>query len=129
MGEREQILVRRSTPGEVRSGLRAEPAGFAAPEDAARSSKMSCQTASQLCVRRVKQRARRGGHDVPEEDVIRRFYRSKQNFWSVYRHEVDRWYLYYNAEDSFQEVAMGEPSGYTITDEALFELFMNDIDA
>jgi predicted ABC-type ATPase len=82
-----------------------------------------------LCVRRVQQRVQRGGHDVPDDDIVRRFYRSKQNFWTVYRHEVDRWYLYYNAEDSFQEVAVGEPNGYTITDDPLFDLFMNDIDA
>lgn len=83
----------------------------------------------ELCIRRVQQRVRRGGHDVPEEDIVRRFYRSKQNFWTVYRHEVDRWYLYYNAEDHFQEVAAGESSGYTITDDPLFDLFMDDIDA
>lgn len=83
----------------------------------------------QLCVRRVKQRARRGGHDVPAEDIVRRFYRSKRNFWTVYRHEVDQWFLFYNAEDRFQEVAVGDPNEHAITDEALFELFIHDIDA
>lgn len=83
----------------------------------------------ELCIRRVQQRVQRGGHDVPEEDIVRRFYRSKQNFWTVYRYAVDRWYLYYNAEDHFQDVAAGEPDGYTVTDDHLFELFIRDIDA
>lgn len=83
----------------------------------------------QLCIRRVQQRMRRGGHDVPEEDIVRRFYRSKRNFWTVYRHAVDRWYLYHNADDRFQGVAVGESSGHTITDDPLFDLFMDDVDA
>ena len=80
-----------------------------------------------LCIRRVKQRVQQGGHDVPTEDIVRRFYRSKLNFWNVYRHIVDRWYLFYNAEDSFQEVAVGEGEGYAVTDEVLFERFQEDI--
>lgn len=83
----------------------------------------------ELCIRRVKQRVRQGGHDVPTEDIVRRFYRSKANFWTVYRYVVDRWYLFYNAADSFQEVAVGEGEDYAMTDEALFELFRKDIES
>ncbi len=34
-----------------------------------------------LCIARVKKRVQNGGHDVPEPDIIRRFYRSINNFW------------------------------------------------
>jgi predicted ABC-type ATPase len=80
-----------------------------------------------LWVRRVKERVQKGGHDVPTEDVIRRFYRSKGNFWHVYRKLVDRWYLFYNAGEHFQEVAVGEGTAYELTDERLFELFLHDL--
>lgn len=80
-----------------------------------------------LCVRRVKERVRRGGHDVPAEDIVRRYYRSKRNFWSVYRMLANRWYLYYNAGSSFEEVAVGEGDRYTTTDERLLARFLEDL--
>jgi len=35
----------------------------------------------QICVERVRSRVLKGGHDVPAEAIIRRFFRSKNNFW------------------------------------------------
>ncbi|HYW81401.1 MAG TPA: hypothetical protein VE890_17585, partial [Thermoguttaceae bacterium] len=32
------------------------------------------------CIARVRERVRKGGHDVPDEDVRRRFWRSLTNF-------------------------------------------------
>lgn len=80
-----------------------------------------------LCVRRVRERVLQGGHDVPEQDIVRRFYRSKRNFWHVYRGKVDRWYLFYNGSESFQEVAVGRQAEYSVSDEALFEQFIQDV--
>ena len=37
---------------------------------------------SDLCVRRVKIRVLKGGHDVPEIDIRRRFKRSLLNYWN-----------------------------------------------
>ncbi len=34
-----------------------------------------------ICVQRVRNRVLKGGHDVPLVDIIRRFGRSKKNFW------------------------------------------------
>ena len=81
----------------------------------------------ELCVRRVRERVQKGGHNVPTQDIVRRFYRSKNNFWGVYRKLVSRWYLFYNAGENFQEVAVGEGEDYVITDEQLFELFLRDV--
>jgi len=33
------------------------------------------------CIERVKFRVKNGGHNVPEEDIIRRYYKSIINFW------------------------------------------------
>lgn len=64
---------------------------------------------------------------MPSEDVVRRYYRSKTNFWRVYIERVDRWYLFYNAGENFQEVAVGEDDVYELTDKRLFELFLQNV--
>ena len=46
---------------------------------------------------RVAARVRQGGHDVPREDIVRRFEKGWFNFRAVYRPLVDRWTLYDNA--------------------------------
>ncbi len=51
------------------------------------------------CIARVKQRVENGGHDVPEEDIIRRYYKSIVKFWDKYRFMVDKWTLFYNGYD------------------------------
>lgn len=48
------------------------------------------------CIERVKQRVQNGGHNVPEEDIIRRYYKSVTKFWNKYRLIVDKWTLFYN---------------------------------
>jgi predicted ABC-type ATPase len=50
-----------------------------------------------LAVERVKQRAARGGHDVPESVVRRRYLRSARNFFSLYRPIADSWAVWENA--------------------------------
>ena len=65
--------------------------------------------------------------EIRKEDVIRRFYRSKQNFWYTYRNLVDRWHLFYNSVEHFQEVAFGKGDQIMVINEDFFELFMRDI--
>jgi len=78
-------------------------------------------------VARVRNRVQAGGHHVPTEDVIRRFYRSKHNFWHTYRNLVDRWSLFYNSTEHFQKVASGEGDEVKVLNETFFEIFMRDI--
>ena len=79
---------------------------------------------AETSVARVRNRVQAGGHHVPTEDVVRRFYRSKHNFWYTYRNLVDEWHLYYNSTEHFQEVASGEGDEVKVINETLFELFM-----
>jgi predicted ABC-type ATPase len=81
----------------------------------------------EVCIHRIRERVLKGGHDVPSEDVVRRFYRSKANFWKVYRELADRWYLFHNSGESFQEVAAGQQDELVISDEMLFRSFLQDI--
>ena len=80
-----------------------------------------------LCVRRVQERVRKGGHHVPEPDVRRRYHRSKKNFWALYRPMVRRWHLLLNAEDGFVDVAFGSPTDTFVLDDDAYESFHRDI--
>ena len=77
-----------------------------------------------VCIARVRERVRKGGHNVPPEDIERRFHRSIRNFWSMYRNQVDRWHLVYNSSAQFKEVAIGDANGMTVKDDGLLNAFM-----
>ena len=82
---------------------------------------------AETCIARVRNRVQAGGHHVPTEDVVRRFYRSKHNFWYIYKDMVDGWHLFYNSAEHFQETAVGKGNEIKVINEHLFELFMQDI--
>ena len=75
------------------------------------------------CVDRVHQRVQKGGHDVPEVDVRRRFTRSVRNFWNLYRALSDHWVLIYNSGNQPQDVAVGTANDVSIRDAELYEQF------
>lgn len=80
------------------------------------------------CIERIKVRVKLGGHFVPDEDVIRRFYRSIDNFWNVYKYLINEWILYYNSTTFDSSlVAMGENNNYLIENNELFEKFIAHI--
>ena len=79
-----------------------------------------------LCIERIKIRVRNGGHHVSDDDVLRRYSRSKMNFWETYRGLVDNWGIYNNSGKSFLPVAIGKGNSYIIIDGEMFESFMED---
>ncbi len=83
---------------------------------------------AETCVARVRNRVIAGGHHVPTDDIVRRFYRSMHNFWNIYKDQVDRWHLFYNSAAYFQDVAVGKVNETTVINEDLFELFKQEID-
>ena len=78
---------------------------------------------TEAALQRIKIRVQKGGHDVPKEDVLRRFHRSLNNFWKTYRKLSDDWQLIYNGEESLSFVASGTKNTETIIDESKFKLF------
>ena len=50
-----------------------------------------------LAISRIKSRVAQGGHDVPTQDVLRRFDRSITNFFTLYQSLADSWMLFDNA--------------------------------
>ncbi|MBD3334613.1 MAG: AAA family ATPase [Candidatus Eisenbacteria bacterium] len=76
------------------------------------------------CLARIRERVKKGGHPVPEQDVARRFRRSIMNFWQEYRDLADQWYLFYNGGVEFHEVALGEGEAVEVVDDGLFTAFL-----
>ena len=72
---------------------------------------------------RVKNRVLKGGHDVPQTDIIRRYYRSRKLFWDVYKDMSDQWLLFFNGDDNFEIVA----DVNEVFDEELMKLYLEEI--
>jgi predicted ABC-type ATPase len=72
---------------------------------------------------RVKNRVLNGGHNVPREDIIRRYYRSRELFWHTYKNIVDEWILFFNGDDNFELVANNDE----VIDEELFKIFFDGV--
>ncbi len=82
----------------------------------------------QECIERIATRVKNGGHHIPDEDVIRRFYRSKKNFWNNYKNIVNDWLLYFNGNQNTKRIAVGYENNFVIEDDILFKLFQNDLE-
>jgi len=83
-----------------------------------------------LAVARVADRVRRGGHDVPEAVVRRRFAAGLNNLFSVYMHVVDAWTIYDNADVvSPRLVASRAFGGSTVIADAAAWEFLKELQA
>ena len=60
---------------------------------------------------------------MPEADILRRFGRSKRNFWELYRPLADEWHLYFNGGDCFEMVASGDAQRMIVHNETRLGLF------
>lgn len=81
----------------------------------------------ETCIQRIDGRVKKGGHFIPNADVIRRYYRSKNNFWKTYTALSTNWQLYFNGTSDAQRVAIGKGAHYDVENNALFELFLKDM--
>lgn len=72
-------------------------------------------------IRRVADRVEAGGHDVPEEDLRRRFTVSLQNLFSIYRSVVDKWTLHSNEVLKPRVIAYGTADEIEILDHTKFD--------
>jgi predicted ABC-type ATPase len=78
-----------------------------------------------LALRRVRDRAALGGHDVPEDIVRRRYAKGLRNFFPLYRPLADSWTVYDNSEPGgMRRVAAGAGDATTdVTDETSWQRF------
>jgi predicted ABC-type ATPase len=73
-----------------------------------------------LALSRVQERVLRGGHDVPEATVRRRYDRSIQNFLVHYRQLANFWTLFDNSGAIPRVVAFEKSEEVRITDDNVF---------
>lgn len=74
----------------------------------------------ELAAARIKDRVAEGGHDVPITDVRRRFGRSVENFFRVYRPLLDAWTLFDNSTTRPSLIAEEKGGKLAIVDATLF---------
>jgi len=76
----------------------------------------------ETAIRRVAIRVAKGGHDIPEETIRRRFFRGLRNFFEMYCNEVDHWTLLDNSGNCWKIVAAAdEQTGQRIFDTDIWQ--------
>lgn len=83
----------------------------------------------ELAKKRVAVRVQRGGHDIPPEDIERRYWRGLRNFFGLYQPLANRWVLCDNSGSRIVVVARGR-SGQppTLYDAKRFERIRHAVD-
>lgn len=62
----------------------------------------------ELAVRRVERRVNTGGHNVPEEDIRRRYQRGRHNFSHLYQTLAETWLVFDNSDETPLLIAEGK---------------------
>ena len=61
----------------------------------------------ELALARIDDRVKKGGHNIPNEVVIRRYERSLDNLVNLFIPISDKWYIKDNSSEIFSEIANG----------------------
>jgi predicted ABC-type ATPase len=77
-----------------------------------------------ICKKRISGRVKKGGHNVPEKDIERRFYRSFINFRKIYLPLADTWHILYNGLKRPLEISIGDKKSEMIIDEGYYKKLM-----
>ncbi len=75
----------------------------------------------ELAIQRIKDRVREGGHNVPDEDVRRRFFRGINNFFKVYEPLLDSWMMFDNSRTRHALIAKRKNGHKEVIDHELFD--------
>ncbi len=71
----------------------------------------------ELAIERVKTRVSEGGHHIPTDTIIRRYYAGLRNFINLYRDRVDYWMLIDNSQTEPLLIAEGTGGDYRVISE------------
>ncbi|MBQ4294689.1 MAG: hypothetical protein II755_03790 [Prevotella sp.] len=75
----------------------------------------------QATILRVAERVQKGGHNIPEDIIRRRYVAGIKNFFRLFAPIVDSWYIYDNSENPRIQIACGGKNADTIiNEESLF---------
>jgi len=81
----------------------------------------------ELAIARIKDRVAEGGHNVPAEDVRRRFSRGINNFLALYESLLDSWMLFDNSKARPVLIAKRRNAHKEIANEELFKLVLKSM--
>jgi predicted ABC-type ATPase len=81
----------------------------------------------ELAIARIKDRVAEGGHNVPAEDVRRRFYRGVNNFFKLYQPLLNSWMLFNNSGSKPLLIAKKVNGHIEIINKQLFELIIESV--
>ncbi len=73
-----------------------------------------------MAVARVENRVKQGGHDVPPEDIRRRYEAGVRNLFRLYRPFVDGWWLYDASRLPPKLIASEEAGRVTVKQKRLY---------
>ena len=82
----------------------------------------------ELCIARIRERVAQGGHHVPDEDVRRRFERSRRLFWTYYRPLAQEWQLSSNTGSGFDLIALGSAEEIAEVDPVHLQSFIQSLE-
>ena len=75
----------------------------------------------ELAMQRVAERVAHGGHNIPQDVIIRRYSAGISNLFNLFMTEVDSWMIYDNSDNAREEIAVGSKEISDITNFAKFE--------
>ena len=75
----------------------------------------------ELAIQRVAERVAHGGHNIPQDVIIRRYSAGISNLFNLFMNEVDSWMIYDNSDNDRVEIAVGSKEISNITNFAKFE--------
>lgn len=82
----------------------------------------------ELAIKRVAERVSKGGHDIPEDIIRRRYVSGIQNLFNLYVNEVDSWSIYDNSTTHRRNVAVGGKTIATvINNEEIYNQIINHV--
>ena len=84
---------------------------------------------AELAVSRVRERVVRGGHDIPSPVVRRRFSRSLENFFSLYRRLANSWILFNNSGVAPTIIASGSGRDVRVVEKKLYSELIERYDS
>ena len=61
-------------------------------------------------MQRVAERVAHGGHNIPQDVIIRRYSAGISNLFNLFMNEVDSWMIYDNSDNAREKIAWGSIS-------------------
>ena len=80
----------------------------------------------ELAINRVKRRVESGGHNIPEDVIIRRYQRGLINLFKLYLPLCDDWLIYNNSQENTELVATYFENELTVDNPYLWSKIKGD---